>query len=61
MSLEVATCELTLKVLVPTTDALGHFKPDNNNTMGGYGGCRVSEVRAGTTSLLPDIKGFKLQ
>ena len=25
------------------------------------GGCRVSEVRAGTTSPMPDHKGFKLQ
>ena len=25
------------------------------------GGCRVGEVRAGTTSPMPDHKGFKLQ
>ena len=29
--------------------------------MGGDGGCRVGEVRAGTTSPKPDHKGFKLQ
>ena len=29
--------------------------------MGGDGGCRVSEVRAGPTSPMPDHKGFKLQ
>ena len=34
---------------------------DNWCTVGGYGGCRVGEVRAGTTSPLPDHKGFKLQ
>ena len=27
----------------------------------GDGGCRVGEVRAGTTSPMPDHKGFKLQ
>ena len=30
-------------------------------TVGGDGGCKVSEVRAGTTSPMPDHKGFKLQ
>ena len=30
-------------------------------TVGGDGGCRVGEVRAGTTSPMPDHKGFKLQ
>ena len=29
--------------------------------MGGDGGCRVGEVQAGTTSPMPDHKGFKLQ
>ena len=29
--------------------------------MEGDGGCRVGEVRAGTTSPMPDRKGFKLQ
>ena len=29
--------------------------------MGGEGGCRVGEVRTGTTSPMPDHKGFKLQ
>ena len=53
---------LTFEVLVTTIDALGHFyKQDNYNTVGGDGGCRVGEVRAGTTSPLPDHKGFKLQ
>ena len=42
---------LTLTVLVATIDPQWE----------GYGGCRVSEVRAGTTSPMPDHKGFKLQ
>ena len=37
------------------------FKQDNYSTVGGDGGCRVGEVRAGTTSPMPDHKGFKLQ
>ena len=41
---------LTLKVLVATIDAQWE----------GWG-CRVGEVRAGTTSPMPDHKGFKLQ
>ena len=52
---------LTLKVLVTTIDALEHFEQDNYSTVGGDGGCRVGEVRAGTTSPMPDHKGFKLQ
>ena len=34
---------------------------DNRCTVGGDGGCRVGEVRAGTTSPMPDHKGFKLR
>ena len=34
---------------------------DNWCTVGGGGGCRVGEVRAGTTFPMPDHKGFKLQ
>ena len=34
------------------------FKQDNHSTVGGDGGCRVGEVRAGTTSPMPDHKGF---
>ena len=34
---------------------------DNWCTVGGDGGCKVAEVRAGTTSPMPDPKGFKLQ
>ena len=41
---------LTLKVLVTTIDAQWEGM-----------GCRVGEVRAGTTSPMPDHKGFKLQ
>ena len=37
------------------------FKQYNHSTVGGDGGCRVGEVRAGTTSPMPDHKGFKLQ
>ena len=50
---------LTLKVLVMTIDALGHF--DNYSTVRGDGGGRVGKVRAGTTSPMPEHKGFKLQ
>ena len=35
-------------------------RDDNYSTVGGDGGCRVGEVRAGTTSPMPDHKGFKL-
>ena len=52
---------LTLEVLVTTVDALDTFKQDNDSTVGGDEGCRVGEVRAGTTSPMPDHKGFKLQ
>ena len=52
---------LTLTVLVTTSDALEHFKQENYHTVGGDGGCRVGEVRASTTSPMPDHKGFKLQ
>ena len=52
---------LTLKVLVATIDTLGHFKQGNYNTVGGDEGCRVGEVWPGTTSPMPDHKGFKLQ
>ena len=34
------------------------FKQDNYSTVGGDGGCRVSEVWAGTTSPMPDHKGL---
>ena len=53
--------KLTLKVLVTTIDALGPLKQDNYSTVGGDGGCRIGEVRAGTTSPRPDHKGFMLQ
>ena len=55
--------KLTLEVLVMTIDALDTFKQrqDNYSTVGGDGGCRVGEVRAGTTCPMPDHKGFKLQ
>ena len=52
---------LTLKVLVTTMMHWDTFKQDNYTTVGGDGGCRVGEVRAGTTSPMPDHKGFKLQ
>ena len=41
---------IIIKVLVTTIDAVG-----------GDGECRVGEVRADTTSPMPDHKGFKLQ
>ena len=34
---------------------------DNWCTVGGDGGYRVGEIRASTTSPMPDHKGFKLQ
>ena len=34
------------------------FKQDNDSTVVGDGGCRVGEVRAGTTSPMPNHKGF---
>ena len=37
------------------------FKHDNYSSVGGDGGSRVGEVQAGTTSPIPDYKGFKLQ
>ena len=37
------------------------FKQDNYSTVGGEGECRVGKVQAGTTSLMPNQKGFKLQ
>ena len=52
---------LTLKVLVATIDALGHFETTYYSTVRGDGGGRVGEVRAGTTSPMPEHKGFKLQ
>ena len=37
------------------------FKQENYSIVGGVGGCRVGEVQAGTTSPMPDHKGFMLQ
>ena len=37
------------------------LKQDNDSTVQGDGGGRVGEVRAGTTSAMPEHKGFKLQ
>ena len=37
------------------------LKQDNDSTVRGDGGSRVGEVRAGTTSSMPEHKGFKLQ
>ena len=34
------------------------FKQDSYSTVGGDGGYRVGEVRVGTTSPMPDHKGF---
>ena len=51
---------LTLKVFIMTVH-WDTFKQDNCSTVGGDGGCRVSEVQASTTSPMPDHKGFKLQ
>ena len=37
------------------------LKQDNDSTVRGAVGSRVGEVRAGTTSPMPEHKGFKLQ
>ena len=37
------------------------LKQDNYSTVRGDGGSRVGEVRAGTTSPMPEHKGIKLQ
>ena len=37
------------------------WKQDNNSRVRGDGGGMVDEVRAGTTSPMPEHKGFKLQ
>ena len=37
------------------------LKQDNYSTVRGDGGGRVGEVRAGTTSPMPEHKGVKLQ
>ena len=37
------------------------LKQGNDSTVRGDGGSRVGEVRAGTTSPMPEHKGFKLQ
>ena len=46
-----------------TTQPLNSYSASRDNwcTVGGDGGCRVGEVRAGTTSPMPDHNGFKLQ
>ena len=54
----VLVSPLTLKVLVTTIDAL---KQDNDSTVRGDGGSRVGEVRASTTSPMPEHKGSMLQ
>ena len=53
--------QLTLKVPVTAIDACDTLKQDNDSTVRGDGGGRVGEVRAGTTSPMPEHKGFKLQ
>ena len=52
---------LTLKVLVATTDAQWELMGDVGSARYELALCRVGEVRAGTTSPMPDHKGFKLQ
>ena len=52
---------MSIKFLVQTSFNSYSASRDNLCTVGGDGGCRVGEVRAGTTSPMPDHKGFKLQ
>ena len=35
-----------------------NFKQDDYSTVGGHGGCRVGELRVGTTPPMPDHKGL---
>ena len=49
---------LCLSVVLFNSYSASH---DNWCTVGGNGECRVGEVRAGTTSPMPDHKGSKLQ
>ena len=51
---EVCLCEFVFK-------HWDTFNQDYYSTVGGDGGCRVGEVRASTTSPMPDHRGFKLQ
>ena len=61
LSVMLDLCKLTLKVLVTTIDALGHFEAGKlQHSARGWGG-RVGEVRAGTTSPMPEHNDFKLQ
>ena len=52
---------LTLTVPVTTLMHCNTLKQDNDSTVRGDGGSRVGEVRAGTTSPMPEHKSFKLQ
>ena len=54
---------IEIKVLQCQSRQLMHcntLKQDNDSTVRGDGGSRVGEVRAGTTSPMPEHKGFKL-
>ena len=58
------SCErksLTLTVPVMQLMHSNTLKQDNDSTVRGDGGSRVGEVRAGTTSPMPEHKGFMLQ
>ena len=56
LSLEQAACETSITLFPCDT-----LKQDNDSTVRGDVGSRVGEVRAGTTSPMPEHKGFKLQ
>ena len=49
--------------ILPESSNLNSYSASRDNlcTVGGDGGCRVGEVRAGTGSRMLDHKGFKLQ
>ena len=53
----------TFSVVIQGQMALNSYSASRDNwcTVGGNGRCRVGEVWAGTTSPMPDRKGFKLQ
>ena len=57
-------CNLAMRVIsLSSWDKINSYSASRDNwcTVAGNGGCRVGEVRAGTTSPMSDHKGFKLQ
>ena len=63
MAIQQGWCQVEQRHVTQAVCILNSYSAscDNWCTVGGDGGCRVGEVRAGTTSPMPDHKGFKLQ